>query len=375
MNATETQLCLRLHGTPELVDTQLVRLLEHCGSPQAIADGGPGAWREAGLPAATITALGRTLRGPGSDGPFDIAAQARALAGAGATVLPLTDPAYPPLLRTIHDPPPLLYVRGDPAALGRPQLAMVGSRKASSAGLRAAATFAAEAVAAGLAITSGLALGIDAAAHRGALGAGGCSVAVVATGVEQVYPLRHRALAAELEQAGCLLSEFPPGVPPLPQNFPRRNRIISGLALGVMVIEAALPSGSLITARTAMEQGREVFALPWSIFHRGGAGCLRLLRDGVKMVEVMADVLEELGALYGLQQELSLPDTAVGSSPAPASLSAEQTEILQLLGYEETATDELLRQLGVSVAGLMAALSEMEMQGLVVRGPGGYMRA
>lgn len=375
MNVAETQLCLRLHGTPELVDTQLVQLLEHCGSPQAVADGGPSAWREAGLPTATIDALGRALRGPGAGGRFDTAAQARTLAAVGATVLPLSDPAYPPLLRTIHDPPPLLYVRGDPAALARPQLAVVGSRKASSAGLRAAATLAGEAVAAGLAITSGLALGIDAAAHRGALAAGGCSIAVMATGVEQVYPLRHGALGTELEQIGCLLSEFPPGVPPLPQNFPRRNRIISGLALGVLVIEAALPSGSLITARTAMEQGREVFTLPWSIYHQGGAGCLRLLRDGVKMVQAIEDVLEELGALYGLQQELSLPLAAACDSASLAQLSGEQAQVLQMLGYEEVATDELLRQLTLPVGELMAALSELEMLGLVVRGPGGYLRA
>jgi DNA processing protein len=150
-------------------------------------------------------------------------------------------------------------------------------------------------------ICSGLALGIDSAAHRGALATGGKSVAVMATGIDRVYPQRHQALAAQLEQAGCLVTEFLPGTPPLRHNFPKRNRIISGLSLGVLVIEAALPSGSLITAGTALEQGREVFALPWSMLHDGGRGCLQLIRDGAKMVQDVDDILEELGSLYARQ--------------------------------------------------------------------------
>ncbi len=233
-------------------------------------------------------------------------AKAKAAArAAGAMALAIDDECYPPLLRAIPDPPPLLYVRGDPAVLLEAHLAVVGSRRASPAGLRVAQALSGQLASAGLHICSGLALGIDSAAHRGALATGGKSVAVMATGIDRVYPQRHQALAAQLEQAGCLVTEFPPGTPPLRHNFPKRNRIISGLSLGVLVIEAALPSGSLITAGTALEQGREVFALPWSMLHDGGRGCLQLIRDGAKMVQDVDDILEELGPLYALQRDLA----------------------------------------------------------------------
>ena len=205
---------------------------------------------------------------------MNVAKAKEAAQAAGAIALAIDDERYPPLLRVIHDPPPLLYVRGDPAVLQEPHLAVVGSRRASPAGLRVAQILTGQVARAGLHICSGLALGIDGAAHRGALEAGGKSVAVMATGIDTIYPHRHLALAAQLEQAGCLVTEFPPGTPPLRQNFPKRNRIISGLSLGVLVVEAALPSGSLITAGAALEQGREVFALPWSMLHDGGRGCL-----------------------------------------------------------------------------------------------------
>src|SRR6056297_3600998 len=222
-------------------------------------------------------------------------------AGDAVALIRRGDVAYPPLLSEIHDPPEELYVRGRAEALLQPQVAVVGSRRASSAALRLASQLAGGLSTAGLAVCSGLALGVDGAAHRGALDAGGVSVGVMATGIETIYPRRHAALAAQLLQSGCLLSEFPPGTPPLRENFPRRNRIISGLSLGVLVIEAAPGSGSLITARSALEQGREVFALPWSNLHPGGRGCLQLLRDGAKMVQGVDDVLEELGALYAVQ--------------------------------------------------------------------------
>jgi DNA processing protein len=287
----------------------------------------------------------------------------------GVEVLSLTDDRYPPLLRLIHDPPPRLYVRGDPAILWEPQLAVVGSRKASAAGVRAAEVLCGQAVASGLHICSGMALGIDAAAHRGALRAGGKSVAVMATGIDRIYPARHRSLAAELEQSGCLVSEFPPGTPPLRHHFPRRNRIISGLSLGVLVVEAALPSGSLITAGTALEQGREVFALPWSVLHSGGAGCLRLLRDGAKMVQDIEDVLGELGPLFRLQQDMFKPLQGPGEAG-----SAEASPILELLGFEAISSDELVRTSGLTVARVMAELSALELEGRVMRCSGGYTR-
>lgn len=293
-----------------------------------------------------------------------------ALAADNAEVIHLSDDRYPPLLREIHDPPDKLYVLGDPDLLQRPQLAMVGARRASAVALRLAERFAAEVVAAGLQVCSGMAQGIDGASHRGALQGGGTTVAVMGTGIDIIYPAAHRALADEIAANGCLVSEFPPGARPRRQNFPRRNRIISGLSLGVLVVEAALPSGSLITARTALEQGREVFALPWSVAHRGGAGCLSLLQDGARMVLTIDDVLGELGSLYQLQLNLQ------GSAPAcPEVPAKEEPPLLRLLGYEEVGLDALARRSGLAVADLLAQLSALEISGAVIRGPGGYMRA
>lgn len=369
MDVADTRLCLLLHSVPGLDDATLCRLLIRCGGPVGIAGADRDMWLEAGLSGAVASALAQSLRSGRAAG-FDSDAQLRALAAADAQILPVTDHLYPPLLRAIHDPPPLLYLRGDPSVLAQAQLAMVGSRRASHAGLRAASMLASEAVAAGLQICSGLAQGIDGAAHRGALAAGGNTVAVVATGIDMVYPARHRGLADELLQTGCMVSEFPPGMQPLKHNFPRRNRIISGLSLGVLVVEAALPSGSLITARTALEQNREVFTLPWSIFHAGGAGCLRLLRDGAKLVIGIEDVLDELGQLYALQQQLfPLPAT-----PTQQKLTASQQQVLEMLGYETTSADQLGSMSDMPVAQLMSELSALELLGFVSRCPGGYMR-
>ena len=292
-----------------------------------------------------------------------------ALAALGVQTLSLDDERYPPLLRLIPDPPPLLYVRGDLSLLREPQIAMVGSRRASPAGLRVADNLARELVNLGLHVCSGLALGIDGAAHQGALAAGGHSVAVMATGIDQIYPARHRALAEELSQRGCLVTEFPPGTAPLRHNFPRRNRIISGLSLGVVVVEAALPSGSLITASTATAQGREVFALPWSILHRGGQGCLQLLRDGAKMVRELQDIVEELGPLYHCQRDMFAAADAVTVAPA-----GQQT-LLDLVGFELCSLDQLVASAGLPVDQVLDQLSRLEMAGLVQRCAGGYIRS
>ena len=248
-------------------------------------------------------------------------------------------------------------------------MAVVGSRRASPAGLRVAQLLSGQIAGAGLHICSGLALGIDGAAHRGALQAGGKSVAVMATGIDRVYPLRHVSLAGEVEQAGCLVTEFPPGMPPLRQNFPQRNRIISGLSLGVLVVEAALPSGSLITATTALEQGREVFALPWSMLHEGGKGCLRLLRDGAKMVQTLDDILEELGPLYTVQQDLFTPAQDPDKAPGKAA-----SLLLDLVGFEAVSLDELVRRSARPVAQVLSALSDLEISGQIAQCAGGYIR-
>lgn len=283
--------------------------------------------------------------------------------------LSLTDEDYPPLLRLIPDPPPLLHVRGDPALLSFPQIAIVGSRKASPAGVRAAGAIAGQLVAAGFAICSGMALGIDAAGHRGALAAGGNSIAVVATGIDRDYPRRHRGLAGDIERSGCVVSEFPLGTPPLRYNFPRRNRIISGLSLGVVVVEAALPSGSLITAGTALDQGREVFALPWSMLHQGGLGCLQLIRDGAKLVRDVDDILEELGPLHALQRDLFTP-----LYQAPPRCGNGAGALLEMVGFECCSLDQLVDASGLPAAQVMAQLSSLELEGLVRRRAGGYIR-
>ena len=285
--------------------------------------------------------------------------------GDGFDTLSPGDEHYPPLLKLIHDPPERLYFSGDPAFLSFPQVALVGSRRASPAGLRAAAELAAALTAAGFAICSGLALGIDGASHRGALGAGGRTVAVLGTGIDQIYPSRHRGLGSAIAGSGCLVSEFPPGTPPLRHNFPRRNRIISGLSLGVVVVEAAFPSGSLITAGTALEQGREVFALPWSMLHPGGRGCLELLRDGAKLVRGVDDVLEELWPLGTV-----LRDQLPMDSPPAASGSL----ILDKVGFEPTSPDQLVAATGLSVVQVSSQLTGLELEGLIRRCPGGYIR-
>ena len=300
---------------------------------------------------------------------MNVAKSKAAAEAAGAIVLTTDDERYPPLLRSIYDPPAQLYVRGDPAVLLEAQLAVVGSRRASPAGMRLAQTLSSELVKAGLHICSGLAVGVDGAAHLGALDANGKSVAVMATGIDAVYPRRHQSLAGQLEHAGCLVTEFPPGTPPLRQNFPKRNRIISGLSLGVLVVEAALPSGSLITAGTALEQGREVFALPWSILHDGGRGCLKLIRDGAKMVQQVDDILEELGPLYALQQQTCA--TAFSDNRATPS---NQSWLLSLIGFEVVGLDALVKGSGRPVAQVLGELSTLELEGEVTRTAGGYIR-
>lgn len=372
MNVADTRLCLLLHSITGLDDVSLGRLLLHFGSPRALWESRPEAWRSLDLPGKAVGALARAMQRGRGDPAIDTGKQLRVLDSLGALVLPLTDTRYPALLRIIHDPPPLLYVRGDPAVLQQAQLAVVGSRRASPAGLRAAAALAGEAAAAGLSVCSGLALGIDGAAHRGCLAAGGKSVAVLATGIDRIYPHRHTRLASQLEQRGCLVSEFPPGVPPLRRNFPRRNRLISGLSLGVLLVEAALPSGSLITAGAALEQGREVFALPWSVYHEGGAGCLRLLRDGASMVESIEDILVELEPLYQAQQTLRSAGTP---GPRASSECGERDrDILALVGFEAISADELVRASGRPMAEILAGLSALELAGSVARCPGGYIR-
>ncbi|MDO9224945.1 MAG: DNA-processing protein DprA [Pseudomonadota bacterium] len=272
------------------------------------------------------------------------------------------DPTYPASLRDLAGAPAWLYVKGDPEWLARPMLAMVGSRNATPQGLRDARAFAEALSEAGLTIVSGLALGIDAAAHEGGLAGLASSVAVVGTGLDRVYPARNRELAHRLAAGGAIVSEFPIGTPPKRGHFPRRNRLISGLSLGVLVVEAALKSGSLITARLAGEQGRDVFAIPGSIHSPLSKGCHYLIKQGAKLVESANDVLEELG------RRLPAANPAVTAAATP-------DELLDALAGGPLSSDQLGDRLGLTVETLSVRLLEAEMAGQVARMPGGlYQR-
>jgi DNA processing protein len=285
-------------------------------------------------------------------------------------LLSLTDAEYPPLLKQIADPPIALFVRGDASLLSEPQLAMVGSRNPSVEGRRNAEEFAEYLARCGLVITSGMALGIDAASHKGAL-KGGKTVAVWGTGLDKAYPPRNRELAEEIIAKGAVVSEFPPGTPPLPMHFPRRNRIISGLSVGTLVVEAAKQSGSLITARTASEQGREVFAIPGSIHNPVARGCHRLLRDGAKLVESAGDILEELAPLLGLTAAPLLAPAAVeGSADAPPQ-DPEYALLLNSLDFAPTSVDSLVERTGLTPDVVSSMLLMLELQGHVEASPGG----
>ena len=290
---------------------------------------------------------------------------------AGHWLLAWDDPDYPPSLLAIADPPPVLCYAGRRELLSRPALAIVGSRNATPQGVEHATDFAAALSAAGLTIVSGLAAGIDSAAHRGGLSAGGSSVAVVGTGLDQVYPPVNRALARRLGQDGGLLSEFALGTPPLPENFPRRNRLISGLARGVLVVEATLNSGSLITARLAAEQGREVFAVPGSINSPFSKGTHRLIREGAKLVETAQDVLEELGL-----EPASAATGRGGESADPApEVKGSARKVLAALGHDPAGIDLLARRTGLAADAITVALVELEVAGRVTSLPGGrYQR-
>ncbi|MDQ6684971.1 MAG: DNA-processing protein DprA, partial [Pseudomonadota bacterium] len=278
------------------------------------------------------------------------------------------DRRYPPLLLESADPPLLLYARGDASLLQSPALAIVGSRSPTVQGLETARGFAAHLGAGGLTIVSGLALGIDGAAHQGALDAGAKTIAVVGTGVDIVYPARHRTLAQRIVRDGLVISEFAIGTPSLKENFPVRNRIIAGLSMGTLVVEAALQSGSLITARLAAESGREVFAIPGSIHSPQSRGCHALLRQGAKLVESAADILDELPP--GASTGPALREEATARRHGGDAGADRVEPLLAALGFAPTRLDELVARTGLGAAELQARLLELELAGRVARLPG-----
>jgi len=338
------------------------RLRERFGGPQAVIGADRQALREAGLDDATVDFLRRPE-------PEPIEAALEWQSRDGNHLLCLDDPAYPALLRDIPDPPPLLYVIGEPEVLKRKQLALVGSRNPTPAGRETAREFARHLAANGLVVTSGLALGVDGAAHEGALAADGLTVAVAGTGVDRVYPARHRELAHKIAENGAIVSEFPLGTAPGPGNFPRRNRIISGLSLGVLVIEAALRSGSLITARLAAEQGREVFAVPGSIHNPQARGCNALIRQGAKLVETAGDIFEELGGFAGPlpASEPSEPEAVSDWKP-----DSDYERVLASIGDEPTAVDTVVERSGLTTDVVCSMLLVLELQGLIAATSSGH---
>jgi len=320
-----------------------------------------------GLPEAVFAAgrlASRSVIGDRADLLFDfdpseaIEQSLNWAAQAGQSIVTLADAGYPRLLLEIPDPPSLLYVRGDPSLLQHRALAVVGSRNATPQGQQTAESFARTLAGQGICIVSGLALGIDAAAHRGALAAGGETIAVIGTGADRLYPARNRELALAIAERGAIVSEFPLGTPAIASNFPRRNRIISGLARGVLVVEAAPESGSLITARLAAEQGREVFAIPGSIHSPVARGCHKLIKQGAKLVETAQDILEELG------------DFAEPADVTPAAAADDENLLLAAIGHDPCDLDELANRTGLSTDELLVELLGLELAGEIAPLPG-----
>jgi DNA processing protein len=311
------------------------------------------------------------LRGPGKRDAAGIARDLAWLSGPNRMLLTADDPRYPRQLAAISGMPPALFVEGDPEVLSRPQVAIVGSRAATPAGRETAFDFAARLAAAGFAITSGLAAGIDGQAHRGALAARGVTVAVCGTGLDLVYPAAHRRLAADIAASGALVSEFPAGTPPRAENFPRRNRLMSGLARGVLVIEAASRSGSLITARLAGDQGREVMAIPGSIHNPLARGCHRLIKEGAALVETVDDVCAALGVSTLAGAARSAAKTGRVAEFPDSALDSDAEMLLNALGFEPAGLDRLVQRTGLAAHSVISKLQLLELEGRVESLAGG----
>ena len=366
--------------------------MELPGGARALVESSAADLRRAGLREDTIAALHHCDRAV-------LESDLEWLSRPGHHLLTWTDERYPALLRKIPSPPAALYVVGDPDVLWQPQLAVIGSRNPTAGGRANTRDFATELSRQGLTITSGMASGIDSEAHRAALDAGGFTVAVLGTGADVIYPESGRDLAGRIAKQGALVSEFPPGTSAKREHFPSRNRIISGLSLGVLVVEAGLRSGTLITARLAGEQGREIFAIPGSIHNPMSKGCHRLIREGARLVENVAEIQQELAAMAGqlagdlrqqlaseesnaghpaLDLEASQPNVATGASEQAGVLSdppwkddPEYLELWECLGYEPCPVDTLIDRSGLTARAVSAMLLMLELRGMVEAHPGG----
>ncbi|MBS0207547.1 MAG: DNA-protecting protein DprA [Planctomycetes bacterium] len=362
------------NGDNELHDTLLLSLvpgvgpqtrralLERFGTVAAVLDASTS-------DLAQTSGVGRKLaeRIAAARRELDASEACRLAAQHNITMLAESDPRYPALLREIYSPPQLLYVRGQLLPQDAVAIAIVGSRHATQYGLAQAERLAGALARAGLTIVSGLARGVDAAAHRGALAAGGRTIAVLGGGVLNIYPPEHRGLADEVLQAGALISEAPLESAPHTGSFPSRNRIISGMSLGVVVVEASKTSGSLITARLAMEQGREVYAVPGRVDSRNSQGCHRLIRDGAKLVETPDDVLEELGPLVA---PVAQPDGREIRAPAELLLNEQERRVLDCVDTQGVDVDAIVAATGLQTSQILATLSVLEVRRLIRRTSG-----
>lgn len=350
---------LRLTLVPGVGGDARRQLLKTFGLPGAVFTAGAAALRTAVGPATAERLLGHDNRSA-------VNAALAWVSQPGNHIITLADAAYPQALLKAADPPVLLYAKGRPELLNRPALAIVGSRNATKQGEATAEHFAQALSSAGLTVVSGLALGIDAAAHRGALTGRGSTIAVIGTGADRIYPSRNEELARQVAEQGVIVSEFPLGTPAVAANFPRRNRLIAGLGRGCLVVEAAERSGSLITARLAAEAGLEVFAIPGSIHSPLSKGCHQLIKQGAKLVERAEDILEELRW-----------EAAVAAAPAAANAPAdpEAAGLLTAMGYDPCNLDTLAARTGLTADRLLAMLLPLELDGHVAQLPGGrYQR-
>ncbi|MDX1695184.1 MAG: DNA-processing protein DprA [Ketobacteraceae bacterium] len=382
--ATDTDLpfWLALWRVPNLGASLFNRLLSAFDSLQSACESSPKRLMALGLNQDQISAIKGFLDGTNQSLQEGVALDLEWLSQENHHLVTLLDPGYPSLLKEITSPPPLLFVKGDPDLLNWPQIAIVGSRHPSRQGVQNAAQFAEYFVRQGFTVTSGLAMGVDAAAHEGALKGEGHTIGVTAHGLDSIYPKRSRALADAMLEKGAWVSEFPVGVAPKPAYFPRRNRIISGLSMGVLVVEAAVKSGSLITARQAIDQNREVFAIPGSIHNPLSRGCHAMIRQGAKLVEKAEDVTEELLPLINYQRsqlnlDFETSETVSATHDAHHSYANNSTEyqILSVLDHDPMLVDEIVTRTGMNVADINAALVMLELDGAVTTQPAGYALA
>ncbi len=358
------------------------KLVEWFGSAQAVVFGDRKLIQAAGVKSDSIRLLDEYARsGLNSQLGRIIERDLEWLTHPNNSLLLLEDDDYPSLLKHIDSPPPVLFVRGSCELLSEPQLAIVGSRNPSIDGKDNAYRFAKSLVNVGLAVTSGMALGVDGSAHQGAIDGGGHTIAVVGTGADIIYPARHRSLADKILEKGVIVSELPLGTRPQPSNFPRRNRIISALSMGVLVVEASPRSGSLITAHCALDQGREVYAIPGSIHNPMARGCHQLLKQGAKLVESAEDIFEELSSLLAFHQFVrnepgnSVPEPQdLFNHEVVQALTEQEQSFLKLIGYDVTSVDAVVERSALSVEEVSFQVMSLELKGFIQSVPGGFQR-